>query len=302
MKKKPTNLKKREANWYDKVVKECYSPIFETMMLRFAGIRARKVEFLQGTKIQTTLEREPDFIAKIFTDEYPQGEIVIFEVETRFSKTQIYRMVEQFGIATRKWKLPVRQFLIYIGDGKPKYQSELTMPWAYFSYKVHLLSEIPCEDFLESEFAEEVIFAVLANFGDRTAEEVIRLILQRLLVLKGKTTETLRFLNQLKVISQLRNLHAQTFKLSRDMYTYDMEKDPVYVEGVQIGVEIGFEKGIEKGIEKGLEKGALMHAETTVKNMLAKGFEESIIADVAGVTIEFVRQVKLKMGKKGRTT
>ncbi len=271
---KPANRKKLEANWYDKVVKECYTPIFETMMFRFAGIRARKVEFLQGTKIQTTLEREPDFIAKIFTDEFPEGKIVIFEFETRFSKKQVYRMVEQFGIASRKWELPVRQFVIYIGDGKPVFQTELKMPWAFYSFEVHFLSEIPCEQFLESEFAEEVIFAVLADFGDRTAEQVIALILQRLLFLKGKTAETLRFLTRLKIISQLRNLHAETFKLSTDMYTYDIEKDPVYVQGI--------EKGVEQSIER----------------MLARGYEESIIADVLGVTIQFVQQVKLKMGKK----
>jgi hypothetical protein len=60
-------------------------------------------------------------------------------------------------------------------------------------------------------------------------------------------------------------------------------------KGIEKGLEEGLEKGIAKGIEEGLEKGNVKE----VRNLITKlGLSDEQAADVAGVTIEFVKQVR----------
>ncbi len=53
------------------------------------------------------------------------------------------------------------------------------------------------------------------------------------------------------------------------------------------GIEIGLEKGIEIGVEKGETKKALKIAE----NMKIKGFDNAIIADMTGLTLEEIETI-----------
>ncbi len=73
---------------------------------------------------------------------------------------------------------------------------------------------------------------------------------------------------------------------------YVMENDPVFI--------LGFEKGIEMAREKLAENGVRNWEKSCVQKMLARDIEESIIAEMLDVTIQFVQQVKVKMEKKSR--
>ena len=54
-------------------------------------------------------------------------------------------------------------------------------------------------------------------------------------------------------------------------------------EGIQIGIEQGIKQGIEQGREE--EKRQI------VRNMLAKGFDPDLVAEIVGLTAEAVREV-----------
>lgn len=87
--------------------------------------------------------------------------------------------------------------------------------------------------------------------------------------------ELKRYLQQLEVISNLRNLQALTVQTLDDMeLTYDLKSD------------IRFKQGIEKGIEKGIE------------NLLLKtNFLPEQIAGIFGVSVKVVLQIKNKLNK-----
>ncbi len=58
-------------------------------------------------------------------------------------------------------------------------------------------------------------------------------------------------------------------------------------EGIQIGIEQGIKQGIEQGIEQGREE----RTRQIVRNMLAKGFDPDLVAEIVGLTAEAVREV-----------
>ena len=69
---------------------------------------------------------------------------------------------------------------------------------------------------------------------------------------------------------------------------YDVESDELYLAGI--------EKGIEKGIELGVEKGVEKHQHETVVRMLKTNrFTDDEIAEFAGVSVEYVRQVRMEL-------
>lgn len=75
---------------------------------------------------------------------------------------------------------------------------------------------------------------------------------------------------------------------------YDIETDELYLAGLEKGIEKGMEKGIEKGIEKGMEKGMELTQYDTVVRLIQSGrFSDEEIAEFAGVTVEYVQQVRM---------
>ena len=67
-------------------------------------------------------------------------------------------------------------------------------------------------------------------------------------------------------------------------------------EGREIGREIGREEGREIGREIGREEGVKFKTVETVKNMLARGYDYSEIAFIAGTTREKVSEIALTNG------
>lgn len=74
-------------------------------------------------KLQTTLEKEVDFLREITL-------IVELEFQTVSEKGMVYRMQEYHAILQKKCQLPVRQFVIYLGERLPKIRTKL------YSYEV----------------------------------------------------------------------------------------------------------------------------------------------------------------------
>lgn len=104
--------------------------------------------------------------------------------------------------------------------------------------------------------------------------------------------------NQLRILSQLRNLVSVNIEIMESVSTFfKKEKDFLYRIGQKEGIERGMERGMEKGIEKGMEKGIIKGEERArfelVKNLLVETeFTVTKIATLAAVSETFVRKVK----------
>ena len=102
---------------YDKILKENITAIFLPLSEKYLGIKIVTTRDLPE-KLQSTIEREPDFV-KIVKDEEQREFILHIEFQVANEPDMVYRMAEYRAILQRKYKLSVRQFVIYLGSGKP---------------------------------------------------------------------------------------------------------------------------------------------------------------------------------------
>ncbi len=109
------------ANDYDKILKENIASLFLPLSEKYLGIRIRKSEELKD-KLQTTIEKEPDFIRIVETDTEEKF-ILHLEFLSADEEGMIYRMQEYYGILRKKYGLSVRQFVIYLGRKPSKMQT-----------------------------------------------------------------------------------------------------------------------------------------------------------------------------------
>ena len=292
VKRKPRKSGDKEGNKYDKIIKENLQSLIPALLRTVMNLGGIRLENLPQVKLQTTIEREPDFLKKMYSENHPAGCILHIEFEGKDEKETDYRMLEYGAIMVRKFKLPVEQHLVYLLEGEPQnITGIIDFKTIMCRYQVHCLWTISYKTFIHSENPEEVLLSILANYNGEPPAVVIRLMLERLIQLRGNSLATKKFIRQLEILSGLRKLQVETIKIIDSMtIEYDITKDIRYQQGE--------EKGIEKGIEKGLEKGETKKAITAIINMTAKDFDIPIIAGLLEVEQDFVVSIQEQMKKK----
>ena len=283
-------------NDFDKIFKENFDPLLLHLLRKLLDINIERVEELKD-KLQITLEREMDNLLKVKHDDPSQDYGLHWEVQSN-DEDMRWRNALYYGMFVHKYRMPLKQIVLFIGEEKPRLilQNVLELEGFRLEFKVVVLREVPKEVFLNSQIPEEVVLAILCDFGDDTPEQVIRQILNNLLKLIGRVPRLKKYQQQLAVLSRLRKLDSITKSEIKAMpIHFEIEKDAFYLEGL----EKGLEKGIEKGIEKGLEKGIEQHRRESVVKMLQLGeLTREKIALIAGVTVEYVKQVENELKAK----
>ena len=226
------------ANKYDRILKENIKPIIPFLIKHILGLDAVTLEEMKD-KVQVTLEREADFVQKVISENSKDAYILHCELQTRIEKDMNARMLLYHALFFHNYKLPVKQFVIYIGDTKkPKFNTKIEHENLSFEYKVINLQDFNAELFLTSEKPEEILLAILANFGTNKPEDVVRNILVRIQKLIGSGLKLQKFARQLQILSMLRNLQPQTNKIIQNMaLTFDIREDIVYKQGLSDAAE-----------------------------------------------------------------
>lgn len=246
-------------------------------MQNILGITAVSSEELPDD-IQHTKERKPDVLKKV-TDS--QGNTFVLQVEFQVAdeSEMIYRMAEYSVMLERKYKIPIEQYVIYLGTGKPQMPTQLNRKRMTFDFPLILFTDLDYNLFLQSTRPEEVVLGVLANFKGDSPERALEQIVQRIEETASGDFSLKRYFKQLRVLAQLRNLGENLKDIAMDSIAkfVSVEKDAAYMVG------------LDKGEEKGEQKAEIRF----VKNLLTKmSLTVEQIADIAGVSIEFVKNVQ----------
>jgi len=272
-------------NDYDKILRENLDALLPFIARKLLGLDLSRTETLKD-KIQVTLEREGDYFKKVLHDDPLHDYGLHWEFQTN-DEDMRGRNLLYYGLFFQKYKIPLRQIVVFLGNETPRLirQNILELKGLRLEFEVIHLREIPKEIFLNSNVPEEVVLAILCDFGADQPEHVIRIILQNLMKILGRVPRLQKYQRQLHVLSRLRKLHPISLKEIKAMpIHYDIETDELYLAG------------LEKGIEKGLEKGVEQHQHETVVRLLKDGrFADDEIAEFSGVTVEYVRQVRVEM-------
>jgi hypothetical protein len=197
---------------------------------KYLGIRIKDSRELKD-KLQTTIEKEPDFIRIVRTD--AEEFILHIEFQTQDEEGMIYRMQEYYGLLRRKHGLPVKQFVIYLGKKASKMQTKLAPEETFTGFDLKSIHDYAYVSLLDSQNPEEIFLAVLSDFKKQKPAEIIRQILNKL---KETGVEEIRLRKYIRQLAVLRNLTKETHKQIRDMgLTYNITEDYLYQEGLAKG-------------------------------------------------------------------
>ena len=238
-------------------------------------------------KILITKQREVDALREVI-DSSGNKFILHIEIQVKNEPDMVYRMAEYRIMLERLYRLPVKQYVIYIGEGKSNMISFLHSEGLHYEYNLVSFSQISYKLFLSSDRPEERLLAVLANFDGDDPETVITTVLTKVRQATESDFSENQYLRQLRILIQLRNLTKQFDNaMEKVSEFFKEERDPF------------FQKGVIKGIEQGIERGIDLKSHEIVQNLITKlGLSDEQAAGVAGVSIQFVMDVRAEIIKK----
>jgi hypothetical protein len=270
------------ANHYDRIFKENIEPMIPFIARKLFGIKEIKQSEDIKDKLQYTLEKEADYLQRIIHPNPEDDYILHVECQVKDDNDMISRMFLYRAIIYHKFKLPVKQFVFYIGSGKSKMQTFLGQEELTYAFHLRDINQFSYESFIASNVPEEVVLAILSDFDGVSPEIVIQKIITRLQQLTDKKLRLTKYEKQLEILSKLRKLQKQTIQTITQMgWEYELETDIRYLQGIEKGEE---KKDTEKNIQ-------------FVTNLLVNNrfnFDVDSIANLAGVSVEFVENLDKK--------
>ena len=177
-KSKKTKNNKDSGNIYDRIFRENARTIFIPLVQSELKIDITRFEPLEFNMAKT-LEREVDFLYKIYNQKGRES-ILHLEFQTRNDKEMLERIQEYHALIFRKYKLPIRHIVIYLGKRKSTMKSKLQKDQIFTGFDIINLTEINPEQLISTQVPEMVIMALLGNFKKDRIEKVLNDIVDKL--------------------------------------------------------------------------------------------------------------------------
>nr|WP_294875099.1 Rpn family recombination-promoting nuclease/putative transposase [uncultured Pedobacter sp.] len=272
-----------QTSQYDKIIRENLEqtlPVIIKDLLHLDIVESEEIP----DDIQHTKERKPDALKKV-KDSEGNTYILHLEFQVPNEKEMVYRMAEYSIMLMRRYKIAVKQFVIFLKAGKPTMATTIDSLNLKYNYELVRISEVNYKLFLRSKDPEVKMLGILANLGDDNPEEAIQAIVNEI----SNTTESNlaknKYFNQLRIFVQLRtNVEHQLEKVMQSISTFFKEENDIF-----------YRKGERIGIEKGIEK----NRHTVIENLLTKlGVSDEKAAEIAEVSIEYVKEIRARLDKK----
>ncbi|MDJ1502763.1 hypothetical protein [Xanthocytophaga agilis] len=247
---------KKEGNQYDKIFKENLESVTLALIEKVLQIQVVSYEKIKDD-LQRTIERKPDQLLKI-TDQSGITFLLHLEFQLINEPRMVYRMLEYRGMLERKYELDVLQYVIFLSDQKPDMVTHLVKRDLSFKFNIAPLSSIKYELFLSSGKGDEIVFAILGDFGNTSPQQAARQIYERLRDTSTSQLELDRHLQQLRVLANLRKLTDYIETMIDSISKYIKEEDDIlFKRGERKGKLEGEQKGKTEAILKFLKDGIL---------------------------------------------
>ncbi|MEO5360407.1 MAG: hypothetical protein H7843_08145 [Nitrospirota bacterium] len=176
---------------------------------------------------------------------------------TNYSK-MVYRELRYWVYMTEIYDIQPLQYVFYIGNEPLKMTDTIITETVNYRYNLIDMRDVDCNKFLYSSKPEEVIIAILCNYQKKGVKIFIREILSRLKELVPEETLRGKYIRQVEVLSQLRDLHDDVCKEVEAMaIMYDMERDVRFKQGLAEGQRKGLLEGRLEGRVEGKREGLL---------------------------------------------
>ncbi len=287
------NQKQEYANAYDKILKENLIETIKPFFKQLFGfeIENKQIEYIQPS-LQKTMEVEADFLAKIKHQNPADDFVLHIEFQTKDHLTMELRMNFYQGFIRTSHNISIQQYVIYLGKGKSQMKTFIKDKNLDFRYDLINFEDIDVDTFINSDIPEVVILGILADYKGKKPENIVDIIIEKVLNTNVALDKKRKCVKQLEVLSKLRNLQETIQQKTNNMaFEYDIETDIRYLQGIGKGEEIGIEKGLEKGIEKGRKEGREETVYDSILRMNEKKMDSIVIADILNVTEQKVIEI-----------
>jgi predicted transposase/invertase (TIGR01784 family) len=225
---------KVQANQYDKVLKENMEASLGSIIQHTMGLHIIKSEEIPDD-IQHTKEKKPD-VLKIVTDQHNNTYILHMELQTKNERDMIYRMAEYCIMLQRKYRLPVKQYVLYTSNDKLTMITSISGEDFSFRYKIVSLQDVDYKIYLQKETPEERVLGILANFGEDSEDKALTNIVEAVMAVVDGELSAGKHIKQLNILAQLRNPKIKKENIMLlSTTTFRMEDDFFYISGMHNG-------------------------------------------------------------------
>ncbi|CAA9325673.1 MAG: hypothetical protein AVDCRST_MAG56-7116 [uncultured Cytophagales bacterium] len=165
-------------------------------------------------------------------------------------------------------RMPIRQYVVYFGKEKLNMESRLASDSLTYQYQLVDLRTFPYQTFLQSAHGQEVLLAILADFGEESPALIAGQILLKLRQVSESELQLAQRVLQLVRLAVLRNLSTTVFNAAQHMALHiDIKEDALY----QLGKE------------------------ATALNLLKEGFPPEAVARLTELPFARIMQLKLEL-------
>ncbi len=226
---------------FDRLMKENILPLELPLIKKLLNLVPPRLEPIDP-KLQATLEVEMDSIRRVVHDDpaLDYGLQIEFHVKDEDFRARNFLY---YALFYKNYGLPLRQIVVYLGNQTPKYvtRNVLELTGERLEFEVIVLKQVPKERFLNSDVPEEVILALLCDFGQDQPVEVVRQIIRHLHKIVRRPQHLKKHQQQLVILSRLRKLYSITkpeIDVMQKFLDYDVESDELYLEGIEKGIAL----------------------------------------------------------------
>jgi len=274
---------KKQHKDFDRIFRENAVPVFLPLIEMQLGFKIKSFKELP-TALPKTSDRDIDALYQI-ENEDSKVEILHIEFQSKSDSTMLKRTAEYHGMIYRKYGLPIRHVVIFLGKGKANMKTQLLENEIFRGFDLINLHELDADKLLSSQVPEVILLALLADFGKERTEGVLRLL-------------------------ALRKLETITSKMIKDMpIIYNEKEHYLYQQGMMEEREKSerlieqerekFEQALEQALEQEREKSTQELEKARLNKIMAiKGFlnldtiSKEQIAMIYNVEIEYVEQIE----------
>jgi len=189
------------------------------------------------------------------------------------------RMLRYFTDIQAITNLPIKQYCLYIGKNKPKFQTKLEDENITYRYNFIDIKSIDCELLLKEDTPEALVLAILCDFKQKKPKKVVQYIIEKL---QEHTKDDIRIYNDYLLMLETLSTNRE---LKETVKEIEMLRETRYQDLPS------YEIGIEKGLEKGLEKGKNEAKKASAKEMKKLGFDLEIISKVTKLSIKEIKSL-----------
>ena len=170
---------------------------------------------------------------------------------------------------------PIYQYLVYIGRRAFSMPNHLALPDFRYQYRLLDMHTVDCSLLLAQDTPEALVLAILCDFKERPAQDVVNYIVTRLRELSGDNEQRFRnYYEMLENLADNRDLQTQLMEAKNMLTQVDITRFSTYRWGLEAGLKQSRALLEEKEAEWQQEKAALQAAEkqrthAAIKQLLA---------------------------------